>query len=146
MDQDDQHLQLLSMFHYVLGALIALFSLFPLIHVAMGLGMMTGTFPADTPSDFTAMRWVGGIFTVIAGGFILFGLALAACAIATGAFLAKRVRYFFCLVVAGVECVFMPFGTVLGVFTLVVLMRDSVKAKFGQPVPPRPPAPAVGGG
>jgi hypothetical protein len=31
---------------------------------------------------------------------------------------------------AGIECVFMPFGTVLGVFTLVVLTRPSVKPLF----------------
>ena len=45
--------------------------------------------------------------------------------------LAQRKRYMFCLVVACVECLFMPFGTVLGVFTIIVLSRDSVKALFG---------------
>jgi hypothetical protein len=49
---------------------------------------------------------------------------------------------------AGVECIFMPFGTVLGAFTLVVLLRESVKQLFtGNPPPPPavppPPAPAV---
>jgi hypothetical protein len=143
MDQDDQHLQLLSIFHYVLGGLIALFSLFPVFHLVMGLGMVTGSFPAEGPEDVDMLRWMGGMFTCFAAAFMLGGFALAGCAIAAGSFLAKRVRYTFCLVVAGVECVFMPFGTVLGVFTLIVLMRDSVKAKFGQPLPPRPPAPAT---
>ena len=36
-------------------------------------------------------------------------------------------------VVAGIECIFMPFGTVLGVLTLLVLMRPSVKALFDEP-------------
>lgn len=144
MDQDDQHLQLLSIFHYVVGGLIALFALFPLIHLAMGLGMATGAFPADSAEDAEALRLVGGFFTCFAGGLILAGLALAGCVIATGVFLARRVRYTFCLVVAGVECIFMPFGTVLGVFTLVVLMRPPVKAKFGMPVPPAPPAVGAG--
>ncbi len=31
---------------------------------------------------------------------------------------------------AGVACMFMPFGTVLGVFTIIVLLRDSVKELF----------------
>jgi hypothetical protein len=35
---------------------------------------------------------------------------------------------------AGVECLFMPVGTVLGVFTIIVLVRDSVKELFGRPV------------
>jgi hypothetical protein len=31
---------------------------------------------------------------------------------------------------AAVECLFMPFGTVLAVFTLVVLLRPAVKQLF----------------
>lgn len=42
---------------------------------------------------------------------------------------------------AAVECMLMPFGTVLGVFTIVVLMRESVKKLFtmNNPVPPTLP-------
>jgi hypothetical protein len=40
------------------------------------------------------------------------------------------VHYIFCLVIAAVECIFMPFGTVLGVFTIIVLQRPTVKAMF----------------
>ena len=36
----------------------------------------------------------------------------------------------FVFVVACCECLFMPFGTVLGVFTIVLLSRDSVKNAF----------------
>lgn len=36
----------------------------------------------------------------------------------------------YCLVMAGIECMFMPFGTVLGVFTIIVLMRESVQKLF----------------
>jgi hypothetical protein len=31
---------------------------------------------------------------------------------------------------AGIECILMPFGTVLGVFTMIVLTRDAVKTAF----------------
>lgn len=50
--------------------------------------------------------------------------------ILAGRALAQRRRYTFCLVIAGVACMFMPFGTVLGVFTIIVLLRDSVKELF----------------
>jgi hypothetical protein len=33
-------------------------------------------------------------------------------------------------VIACIECLFMPFGTILGVFTLIVLSRESVKKLF----------------
>ena len=37
-------------------------------------------------------------------------------------------HYLYCLVVAAVECMLVPFGTVLGVLTIIVLNRPSVKA------------------
>ena len=61
---------------------------------------------------------------------ILVGWAVAICVIVAGRFLARRVHYTFCLVVAAIACLFMPFGTVLGVLTIIVLMRPSVKALF----------------
>jgi hypothetical protein len=38
--------------------------------------------------------------------------------------------YTICFVMACGECMFMPFGTVLGVFTILVLNRQSVKGLF----------------
>ena len=37
----------------------------------------------------------------------------------------------FCLVVAGIECLLIPLGTVLGVFTILVLLRPGTKTLFG---------------
>lgn len=48
----------------------------------------------------------------------------------TGRFIAQRKYYTFCFVMAAVESLFTPFGTVLAVFTLVVLLRESVKQMF----------------
>jgi hypothetical protein len=36
----------------------------------------------------------------------------------------------FVFVVACCECLFMPFGTILGVFTIILLSRESVKSAF----------------
>jgi hypothetical protein len=58
------------------------------------------------------------------------GWTLAVCMIIAGRFLAKRTHYMYCLVVAAISCIFFPFGTVLGVFTIIVLLRSSVKALF----------------
>ena len=69
-----------------------------------------------------------------AGGFIVLGLSVATCVAFAGRFLARRKHYLFCLVVAGVTAVMcIPFGTILGVFTIIVLMRPSVKEAFGYP-------------
>ena len=61
---------------------------------------------------------------------MLVGLAFAVCVILTGRYIVRHKHYIFCLVMASLNCLFMPFGTILGVFTIVVLMRPSVKTLF----------------
>jgi len=44
----------------------------------------------------------------------------------SGVFLKRRKNRLFSMVVAGLNCLQVPFGTVLGVFTILVLVRPSV--------------------
>ena len=71
---------------------------------------------------------------VIGAVGILAGLTLAVLTVAAGRRLAKYRSHTYCLVVAALLCLFMPLGTALGVFTLIVLMRPSVKQLFSAPV------------
>jgi hypothetical protein len=127
MNQDEQQLQLLSTFHYVCAGVVALFACIPFIHLIIGLMLVTQSFGhgKEQPPAF-----VGWLFVGIAAVVILLGWTLAALLAWAGRCLARRVRYTFCCVVAGVACMFMPLGTVLGVFTILVLMRPSVKTLF----------------
>lgn len=129
MKQDEEHLKLLSIFHYVVGGLAGLFALFPIFHLIFGLVFILA------PDKFAGKgepppAIIGWFFVIFAAMFITAGWVLAGFIIAAGRSLARRRRYLFCLVMAGIECIFMPFGTVLGVFTIVVLMRESVKELF----------------
>jgi hypothetical protein len=56
--------------------------------------------------------------------FILLGWTFAALVLIAGSCIAHRKHYTFCFVMACVECLSMPFGTVLGVFTILVLNRQ----------------------
>ena len=127
MNQDLEHLRLLSIFHYVVGGMIAFFACIPIIHVVIGIVMLTnpGGFGGQPPPPF-----VGLLFVIIGGAVILLGWLLAALVIISGRFLTRRKHYVYCLVIAGVSCLFMPVGTVLGVFTIIVLTRPSVKGLF----------------
>jgi len=125
--RDLQHLQLLSVFHYVVAALIALFSMLPLIHLGIGIAMVTGAFDGDQAPPPALVGW--GLIA-FASAFILSGLTIALLVALAGRALARRRRYTFCCVMAGVACVFMPFGTALGVFTLIVLLRPGVRELF----------------
>jgi len=60
--------------------------------------------------------------------------------IVAGSSLRSKRRWVLCLVVAGMNCLNAPLGTVLGVFTFLVLFRPTVKALFlGPPMTPYGP-------
>jgi hypothetical protein len=133
MQTDDEHLNLLAVFHYVLAAITALFSCLALIYIGLGLAMilhpesMSGSHGEPPPA------FMGWIFASLGAVLLMAAWAYVACLVMTGRFLKRRRHYVFCLVMAGLSCMWVPFGTVLGVFTLVVLLRPGVKAQFASP-------------
>ena len=128
-NQDTEQLRLLSIFHYVVAGMGAMFSMIPIIHLVIGISIVLGGFE-DFESGAAPPAFFGWMFIIIPAVFILFGLATAACVAIAGRRLGHHRSYTYCLVIAGIECMFMPFGTVLGVFTLIVLMRPTVKELF----------------
>ena len=133
MNKDLENLKMLSVFYYVVAGLIALFACFPIIHLIIGISFLTGAIPepANQPDqpDFP-VKLFGLMFTIIPLIFILGGWTLAIFTFIAGRKLARHQSYMFCFVIAAILCAFMPFGTVLGVFTIIVLLRDSVKDLF----------------
>jgi len=127
MNQDAEHLNLLSLFHYVAAGATALFACFPFIHLAIGIAFLVGDFKGPNPPP-PVLGWA---FVLVAAFFILCGWTLALLIAWTGRRLKRRQGWTFCFVVAAMECLLMPYGTVLGVFTLVILSRPSVKQLFG---------------
>jgi uncharacterized membrane protein YhaH (DUF805 family) len=130
INQDTEHLKILSICHYVLAGLCLFPMLYGLFYMVMGIffgAMIASSAPRD-----------GGPPAALFGGiFIFIGLIIAVIALTVGILLFKAGRnlsshqsYTFCFVIACISCVFMPFGTVLGIFTIIVLLRDSVKGLF----------------
>jgi hypothetical protein len=127
--EENKYVDLLSVFHYVGGGLVALFSCFFLIHFFIGLAMVTGAFPSEH-GEAMPPQLFGWIFVIVGLVCVLGGWTIAAGMIIAGTKLKKRSAWLFCLIVAGIECMFMPVGTVLGVFTLILLNKESVKKAF----------------
>jgi hypothetical protein len=132
MTQDESHLKLLSIFHYVLAVPAVLFSSLFMMHFLWGLGIWCGFSFFDQAGKDAPPRALGIFLMVMGAGIVLVGWSMAACLVLAGRSLTRRKRYLFCLIVAGTMCVMCnPLGTVLGVFTIVVLLRPSVKELFG---------------
>lgn len=87
--------------------------------------IMKGSANELDPAMFVSMiGWFYALFAVVVIVMGIVNFMTARC-------LSRRKSRTFCLVVAGLNCLQVPLGTVLGVFTIVVLMRDSVRTKFG---------------
>ena len=133
--QDAEYLKLLTIFHYVVAGMMALWGSFPIIHFLVGLALLFGKFEERQP-DGPPVEIFGLLFAVVSGAMITLGWSLALCTLIAGRNLARRQHYMFCLVMAGIMAVTcMPMGTILGTLTIIVLLRPSVKEAFGVPTP-----------
>jgi len=129
--QDAEHLRLLSVFHYVLAGLNVLFGFFPSIYIFMGSMIISGKFGSSTLAKPDPNGWIFIIMGVLMS-LLIWGMAVAF--FLTGRWLGARRNWTFCFVIACISCAGFPLGTALGVFTIMVLVRPSVKGLFGKPL------------
>lgn len=126
--QDRDHLRLLSIMHYVFAGLGILGLGFLVLHYAMMRTFMSPEFmkqePNPPPEAFMDMLvW----FYVAFAALVVLGMVLNV--MAARRLKARRGRTF-CMIVAALDLLQMPLGTLLGIFTLLVLSRDSVRRTF----------------
>lgn len=132
MSHDESQLRLLAIFHYVLAGVSALFASLFLMHFFWGIAVLFELPFLGPPGKDDPPRALGIVLMLVGGGAVLVGWSFAAALVVAGRSLSSGKRYLFCLIVAGLMCVLCnPLGTVLGVFTIIVLMRPSVKERFG---------------
>jgi hypothetical protein len=130
---DDEHLKLLSLGYMISACVAALFSLFGMVYLIIGIVMSVALShtpatmgkPGEPPPAF-----VGWIFAAI--GLVVFLLAMG---VALARFWAarcvnQRKSRIYCMVIAGLGCLEFPYGTVLGILSFMVLGRESVVKKF----------------
>ncbi len=129
--KDEEHLKLLVIFHYVVAGIGALFACLPLIHVAIGVMMVMNpeslTGAQNQPPPPAAL---GYLFVGIGAALVLAGWALAICTFISGRFISGRRNRMFSFVTGAVLCTMFPFGTALGIFTIIVLGKESVQRLY----------------
>ena len=130
MNRDKEQLQLLAIFHYVVAGLATLFCFFPLLYSVLGGFLLYAANHPGPGNQEPPPAVVGWVFIVLGVLFFLAGVTMGICILIAGRSLALHKRYSFAIVMACIECLFIPFGTILGVFTIVILSRESVKELF----------------
>lgn len=132
-NNDLQHLGYLRIGHLVNAGILFLIALFPVIHLVMGIAMIAGMFEGekDPPPEF-----LGYFFVVIAVILMAMFGALAVLNLYAARALGAQKNWIFCVVMAAVNIMFSPLGIIIGVFSLVVLLRESVKQLFASRAQP----------
>jgi hypothetical protein len=97
---------------------------------------MTGKGLAPAPGAPSAAP-VGIVLVCLGSAAVAFGWTMAAFMVVVGRSLTARKRHLLCVVVAALECLWMPFGTILGIFTLLLIMKPHVRALFVVGTPAR---------
>lgn len=122
VDQDEEHLKILSVGYYVMAGMIVFFALFGLIYVVLGIVFTID--PPPTRSGDPPVTFMGPLFAIIGGLVTAFGSAFGVCTFLAGRYLKRRQHRTFCFVMAGLNCFYIPIGTALGVFTILVLLKS----------------------
>jgi hypothetical protein len=136
-EKDRQHLRVLSIFWYILAGLYALGGTAAGLYIPFGVLIAAGNVPTRGGASGPG---VGYFLLGLGIGCLLFYGAYAYLTYLTGRSLVEYRRRKFIFGMAIALCVLGGLlGAVLGVFTIVVLSRESVKEQFalGGPVRPR---------
>jgi hypothetical protein len=127
---DADHLNLLAIFHFIGAGLALLGILFLLAHFAFLHAFLDNPKiwenqkQGPPPAEFFAIfKW----FYLVMGVWFMGSAILN---VISGLCLRARKHRTFSIVVAAINCMHMPLGTVLGVFTIIALMRDSVREVY----------------
>lgn len=125
----NKHLKSIEIFHYVYGAMICFGGLFLLAIAALG-GFLGSDFVADRAQD-DAPRVVGAVLGVV--GITLFVIVeiMGILNIYSGSRIGKRKDRTLSMVVAAINCLSVPLGLLLGIFTLIALSEDAAKQEYG---------------
>jgi hypothetical protein len=127
---DADHLNLLAIFHFIGAGLALLAILFVVAHFAL---MHTIFANPKLWQDQKQTPPPAAIFAIFKCFYLVASVWFLASGILnliSGFCLRARKQRTFSTVVAAINCLHIPLGTVLGVFTIIVLQRDSVRELY----------------
>jgi hypothetical protein len=126
VDRDLEHLRLLKFAYYILAGISGVGTLFAALWIVMMAAMFT-MMPAGpkAPPPIVGFLFLG--FGVL---IVTIGVSVTLLTFYTGRNLAQHRHHMFCIVVAALTCLSVPWGTAVGVCTIIVLNRPGVKALF----------------
>lgn len=122
---DAEHVRLLAIFHFVSAALSFVGVIFSSLYFLLFQVVFSNPELTQSPPEeiLTIFRWFTGLF-------VAWFLVSCIGNLLSGMFLRRRRHRTFSMAIAVINCLHIPLGTILGVFTLVVLGRESVRKLY----------------
>lgn len=125
---DTEHLRLLRIGYIVAACVNSIMCVVGFFYVGMG-ALVSSTVPSRGSRGAPPFSPFA-IFAAFGAAFIVIGAALIVLNVLTARAIGNRRGYTLCMISAALSCLAIPYGTLLGVSTFVVLGRPHVKAMF----------------
>ena len=145
--EDREHLSALSIGHFILAGVSLLGAAPILFYGAAGAKLLEGvggdlsmalgnlpTQPGGPPlggAPDTMLQDLQLLLTAAVVSFVAVSVLATVHLVLVGVMIRRRRWWTFCYLTGWGECLMFPFGTILGIFTIIVLGRPSVKRLFG---------------
>lgn len=145
--EDVEHLSALSIGHFILSGVALLGAVPTLLYGVAGaklidefgsdVSMAMGDIPGQTGVDpfggspDAMLQDLSALVTSLIVAAVVLALVSAVHLFVVGWQIRQRRWWTFCYLTGWGECLMFPFGTILGIFTILVLSRASVKQLFG---------------
>lgn len=141
MDTTEHDLKLLSIGYYIQAGIVGFYSLMMLAYMSF-IGTILTAVARDAQQHGRPAIPPGiiSLVSVIAAIALILCVAYAVCHFLAGYWIRRHRNWVFVYVVAALACLGIPYGTVLGIFTFMVMQRSAAQRLFGRPVfiPPIP--------
>lgn len=133
MNDDTSYLNILSIFHYIVAGIAGLFSCLPLLNLFIGIPILEEVPYLLSQGEYFSQHTIASvIFILLPTGMAAMGWMFAVAVALNGYYIKNRKWLKYCIVMGGIETVFAPFGTALGVFTIILLTRPNIRSLFDQ--------------
>lgn len=126
INRDEEHLRLLGLYHLVVAGINAVVLIvFFVLPLLLGPDFLAGLNVPVPPGGKAALQ------EHLIKGLLMVGLVTVILAL-NGWSIKKRQHYISCLILSCIECLSVPVGMILGVSSILVLRRESVREIFRQ--------------
>jgi hypothetical protein len=129
---DEEHLRLVALGYMISAGFAFLFAFFGIFYSVIGIvtSVSLAHAPASSRTGLPSPVFAGWIFAGVGLFIFISAISVAILRFFAARYIKQRKSRTFCMVIAGLSCLEFPYGTAIGVLTLIVLGRKSVVRLF----------------